>query len=155
MNPKKFALVGGIVMLAMGVIALIPSFSTVDGLVPLRLETSYGYFLNLFPMNIINKAALIIFGVAGILAANARNTALPKSIWFARTVFVVMGVAAILGMFRATDTMNGYWPLFGGEVWAHGIFAILGAYFGFALSSEAASRNAARFGNDRDIRNAS
>jgi hypothetical protein len=155
MNPKKFALIGGTVLLAVGLLSLIPSFSTVIGLVPLRVETSYGYFLNFFPMNVFNKVVHIGFGIWGILAASSRNTALPNSVWFSRAVFFVMGAFAILGMFNATNTLGGYYPLFGGEVWAHGIFAILGAYFGFTLSSRAAVINDQKFGDRRDIRNAS
>jgi hypothetical protein len=140
MHPRIFALIGGIVMLAMGILALIPAFAgqrTAD-LPPLVLDTSYGLFLGIFPMNIVNKLALILFGAAGIAAANAPTTSLPASIRFSRWVFGVMGVLTILGLFTQTNTLYGYWPLFGAEVWTHGIFAALGAYFGFVLPSRAA-----------------
>jgi hypothetical protein len=145
MHPKKFALIGGIIMLAIGALALIPSLyqyqSAAFDLPMLKNETSYGLFLGLFPMNIFNKIAMIVFGVAGILAANAPTTNLPKSILFSRIVFFVMGAAAILGLIPATNTLGGYWPLFGNEVWMHGVFALVGAYFGFALSSVAKREN--------------
>ena len=145
MHPKKFALIGGIVMLVMGALALIPSlylYPMANADLPLlNLDTSYGLFLGLFPMNILNKIALIVFGAAGIAAANAPTTNLPKSILFARVTFVVMGVAAILGMIPETNTLNGYWPLFGKEVSIHGVFALLGAYFGFMLPAAAKREN--------------
>lgn len=139
MQPKNYALIGGIVMLAMGALALIPAlYQYPAAMLPaLQLDTSYGLFLNTFPMNIINKVVLIAFGLAGIIASQRPTTALPASITWSRAVFVVMGIGAILGLFPQTDTVYGYWPLFGAEVWVHGIFSLLGAYFGFALTSKA------------------
>jgi hypothetical protein len=137
MHPRVYALIGGIVMLAVGVLSLIPSLVGTQATLPaLTLDTSYGLFLNLFPMNIVNKVVLILFGAAGIYASRASGRSLPMSILWSRVVFVVMGIAAIAGLFETTDTVYGYWPLFGNEVWAHGIFALLGAYFGFTLTSK-------------------
>jgi hypothetical protein len=126
-------------MLVMGAFALIPAlYDYPAAMLPaLKVENSYGLFLGIFPMNIFNKVALIAFGAAGIFASQLPTTALPASVKWARAVFVVMGIAAVLGLFRQTDTLSGYWPLFGAEVWSHGIFAILGAYFGFALTHKA------------------
>jgi hypothetical protein len=136
MSPRLFALWGGIVMLAMGVLSLIPSIAgTTETLPPLLNEASYGLFLGLFPMNIFNKLMLIVFGIAGITAATSKFRSLPASIYFSRVTLYVFGLAAILGLFSATDTLGGYWPLFGGEVWAHAIFAIIGGYFGYALTA--------------------
>ncbi len=136
MDPRKFALYGGAIMILMGVVSLIPALAgPTAGLPVLNLETSYGAFLNLLPMNIVNKIALIAFGVAGIGAANSKFRSLPMSIWFSRAVLFVFGALAILGLFPETNTLNGYWPLFGGEVVAHAIFAVIGGYFGYALSS--------------------
>lgn len=144
MDPRKFALYGGLVMLAIGVIAMIPALvGSADGLPPLQLENSYGLFLNLFPMNIVNKVVLILFGVAGIAAANAKGTNLPASIKYSRVVFFAMAALAVLGLIPQTSTLFGYWPLFGGEVIAHGVFALLGAYFGYALTTKAHERRPA------------
>lgn len=138
MHPRQFALYGGILMLLLGLVALIPQFvGSAATLPPLVVNTSYGLFMGLFPMNIFNKIALIVFGLGGIAAYSQKTTALPASIWYSRIVFVVMGIAALLGLFPATNTLYGYWPLFGGEVLLHGVFAVLGAYFGFALSTKA------------------
>lgn len=137
MNPRAFALVAGIVMVIMGVFSLIPGLVGDSSYLPrLAIETSYGNFLGLFPMNILNKIALILFGVAGIWAARVPGKNLPMSIFYSRAVFVVMGVLTLLGIFPATNTLFGYWPLFGNEVWMHGIFSLLGAYYGFALTSK-------------------
>lgn len=136
MHPKRFAFVAGVIMLLMGVIALVPSMvGSTAGLPPLNVETSYGLFLGYFPMNIFNKVALITFGVLGIWVSSERFTNLPASIYYSRWVFMVMGVLTILGAIPQTNTLMGYWPLFGKDVAEHAVFAILGAYFGYALSA--------------------
>ena len=135
MGAKKFALIGCIAMLAMGVISLIPNYVGYNDMLPvLKLNESYGLFWGYFPMNIVNKIALIAFGLAGITAASLSGNSLPRSILFSRVVFFVMGAGAILGLIPETSTFFGYWPLFGGEVYLHAAFAVMGAYFGFALS---------------------
>jgi hypothetical protein len=130
---QGFALYGGIAMLLMGFLALIPALSVVpyEGLPVLRIDYSYGMFLGFFPMNILNKIALMAFGVAGILVSREAARSYESSVLYSRAVFFVMGALAILGMFPLTNTLFGFWPLYGGEIFAHAIFAILGAYFGY------------------------
>lgn len=137
MHPQRFAMFGGILMLVMGLVSLIPSLagSAMD-LPPLLNETSYGLFLGFFPMNVFNKIALIAFGIAGIVASRMKGTELPSSIRYSRIVFFAFGLLAILGLIPQTNTLFGYWPLFGGEVVAHAAFALVGAYYGYALSSK-------------------
>ncbi len=135
MSPKKFARYGGLLMLVVGLLSLIPAMvGPTEGLPLLSLNTSYGAFLNLFPMNIVNKVLLILFGLGGLWAAADSAHSLPRSIVFSRIVFVAMGVAAILGTIPELSTFFGYWPLFGYEAVVHGVFAILGLYYGFALN---------------------
>jgi hypothetical protein len=143
MQPRKFALIGGIVMLAMGLLALIPdlyAYRQNSELPTLVVQSSYGYFLGFIPMNILNKLTLVLFGIAGIAATRAPTTSLPKSITWSRWVFFVMAPLAVLGLFYQTNTLGGYMPLFEAQAWIYGIFAILGAYFGFALTTKAAQK---------------
>jgi hypothetical protein len=137
MRPTVFARVAGIVMLAIGVLALIPAlnFIPASGLPALNVENSYGLFLGYVPMNILNKVLLMILGVAGIAASMAPATALPKSILWSRVVFVVSAVLAVLGLFVQTNTLNGYMPLYSWNVLSSAVFAVLGAYYGFALTA--------------------
>ena len=134
MHPRQFALYGGVIMLLAGLIALMYPGPTA-GLPDLKFDTSYGWFLGEIPMNVLNKFALMVFGVAGVMASNMRFTSLPASILYARAVFFVMGTLAILGMFRQTFTLGGYWPLFGSDVVFHAAVAVIGCYFGYALTS--------------------
>lgn len=133
MSAKKFALYGGIVMFLMGLVALIPGLEgSRAGLPELKLDTSYGAFLDLFPMNIINKIALLSFGIGGIAVSRIADKA--YAIHYSRLVFFVMGAAALLGIYDSTDTLFGYWPLYGGEIIAHALFAVLGGICGFIPS---------------------
>ena len=150
MHPKRFALIGGLLMIIVGVLAFIPTLSTDSvGLPVLNLDASYGLFLGYFPMNILNKAALIILGVLGVLAASRESIRLPMSIQYSRLVFYVLAALAILGLFPQTNTLFGYWPLFGNEVWFHAVVAVVGAYFGFALTNKAMEHSRLKPQHDR------
>lgn len=132
MSIRKFAFIGGLVMFVMGALAFIPILSGgYESLAPLKVTTSYGLFLGFFAMNIFNKLALLAFGVAGILASRAESLNVP--IGFARTVAIVMGVLALFGFVPGLSTLYGYWPLFGGEIILHGIFAVLGTHYGYTV----------------------
>lgn len=137
MHPKQFALIAGIVMVIAGVLALVPSFNVLPtlGMPALNIDTSYGLFLGYVPMNVLNKLALIAFGAVGIAISQAPATALPGSIRWSRIIFVVMGALAILGLFPQTQTLFGYMPLYSWDVVTHAVMAVLGAYFGFALTA--------------------
>ena len=142
MSTRNFALIGGIVMLVMGLLALVPNLNgSAESLPVLYVNDSYGLFLNVFPMNIFNKIALIVFGVAGMGCYFSSRYSYRLSSIFAKTVFWVMGTLAILGLFPETNTLSGYWPLFGAEVFAHGSFAVIGLYFGYLSMRETYHHN--------------
>lgn len=131
-NTKRFALIGGMTMLGMGVTAFVPALSTpprTARLPRLKVEASYGKFLGVFPLNVFNKAALTLFGVAGVIASQARSEK-PAQV-FARVVAFAMGPLALLGAIPRTKTLFGVLPLFGAEVAAHGTFAAVAAKVGF------------------------
>lgn len=134
MNAKKFALVGGIVMLVIGALSLIPAFTGLAfGLPILKIETSYGLFLGVFPLNIVNKAILIGLGLWGIAAASDPVLSISRSISFSRWVFTLSAVFVVLGLFPQTNTLFGYVPLFGAGVWFHAVMALLGGVFGYSV----------------------
>jgi hypothetical protein len=128
-------------MFLFGAIALVPSLvGPMVDLPPLNVETSYGLFLGYFPMNIFNKVALIILGLAGMIVSRERFTSLPASINYSRWLFIITAVLAILGAIPETNTLLGYWPLFGKEIGLHAIIAVLGAYFGYGLTARVPSQ---------------
>jgi hypothetical protein len=132
MHIRKFAMIGGWIMLLMGVLALIPALTNnVYMLPPLQVQTSYGLFLGYFPMNIFNKVALILVGLAGIMAS--RSDDVISSVKYSRFVCIAMGALAIMGFIPSLNTLFGYWPLFRGEIVAHAVFAVFGGYFGYVV----------------------
>ncbi|MES2803511.1 MAG: DUF4383 domain-containing protein [Bdellovibrionota bacterium] len=133
MNAKNFSLVGGIVILVLGALSLIPAFTGLSfGLPILKIETSYGLFLGIFPLNIINKAILIGLGLWGVAAASDPVLSIPRSITFSRTVCILTAVFAILGLFPQTNTLFGFAPLFGAGIWLHAVMALLSGIFGYS-----------------------
>lgn len=144
-SSRRFSLIGGIFMLVTGLLALVPNLSVYSQSLPeLYIEYSYGYFLSLFAMNVMNKTFLILMGVAGIICANMTNenvTTLTKDthspdVWWCRVLLYVSGAMAILGLFSATNTLAGYWPIFGHNVWLNALLAVLGGYFGYAATED-------------------
>lgn len=136
MHIKNFALIGGLIMLTMGLISFLPAMNVTEGLPPLYINMSYGMFLDLFPMNIFNKVTLLIFGLGGLGAYFTTKDTLHYSIIFSKVVFWVMGALSIIGLFPETNTLFGYWPLFGFEIIVHGIFALIGGYYGYIADKE-------------------
>jgi hypothetical protein len=136
MHTKNFALIAGLAMAMMGLIAFLPTLNVVEGLPPIYVNTSYGMFLDIFPMNIFNKLILIVFGITGVAAYMTAHRSLHFSIMYSKIVFWSMGALAILGLFPETNTLFGYWPLFGFEIIVHGLFALLGGYYGYVATRE-------------------
>lgn len=137
MNPRRFALIGGIVLMAVGILSLIPNLvGSAETLPALYVQNSYGLFLNYLPMNVLNKALLIVVGAFGIVAANLKFNSLPRSILWSRVVMVAMAIVTVLGLIPQTNTLFGYAPLFGGMIVFNAIWAVLGAYYGFYLTSK-------------------
>ncbi|NVB81360.1 MAG: DUF4383 domain-containing protein [Kofleriaceae bacterium] len=131
-SSKTFALVGGAAMLGMGIASFVPQLSVAPrkaGLPRLDIETSYGKFLGVFPLNVFNKVALTVFGAAGIAVSQLESER--PAMLYARAVAFAMGPLAVLGAIPRTRTLFGKWPLFGAEVVAHGAFAAAGAVTGF------------------------
>ena len=137
MHPKTFASVSGILLLVTGVLALLPSMvGSVEGLVPLSLDNSYGMFMGFMPLNLMSKVALILFGITGLYASRNLGRELPSSIAYSRAVFILMGALSIMGLIPSTNTFFGYMPLYGANSAFFGVISLMGAYFGYALSSQ-------------------
>lgn len=145
MYTQRFALTGGLVLLAGGIAAFVPALSSIppEGLPAMDVEQGYTLFLNLFAMNIISKIAWIVLGIYGIYAYTRPGTSLPASIGFSQTICWLMGALAVLGIFPQTNTLMGNWPLYGNLIWLHAVFSALGAYFGYSLTRKLAKHKVA------------
>lgn len=132
-DSREYAFFGGSLMLTLGLIALVIPGSGYT-LPFISLDVSYGLFIGLFPMNIVNKIILIIFGLAGLLIAISKRPKAPLwSLMWCRVIGIGAGILALLGMFPWTNSLWGFMPLFWGQILGHLTLSLLGLHFGFGL----------------------
>ena len=129
MSTRTFALLFGIVFLAVGVAGFIPGITTAPhpGHPDLAVTAGYGQLLGLFPVNILHNVVHILFGLWGLLAYKSLGAS--KS--YAKGVAIIYAVLTVAGIVPGLNTMFGLVPLFGNDVWLHALLALVAAYFGW------------------------
>jgi len=134
MSTRTFAFVAGILYLGAGILGFIPGITSPPptGAPQLAVESSYGYLLGLFPINVLHNLVHIGIGAWGLLAYNSGVRART----FAVSIAVIYGLLAILGLFPPAHTLFGFVPLFGHDVWLHAGTALIAGYFGFLAPPE-------------------
>ena len=129
MRTATFSLIIGIAFLAAGVLGLIPAAlePPPPDAPPTRLAVLYGYLIGLFPVNILHTAVHLAIGVWGLAAW--RGATDPKR--YARSLAILYGVLAGMGLIPGLNTVFGLIPLDSHDVWLHAGTAALAAYFGW------------------------
>ena len=129
MKAATFALIAGIVYLALGILGLIPAALVPPPLEapPTRFALLYGYLLGLFPVNILHTAVNLIVGALGLAAWSGRLSAM----MYARALAWFFGVLAVMGMLPLLNTTFGLMPLHAHDIWLHAITALGAAYVGW------------------------
>jgi|SRR5690554_788694 len=127
---RKFALVFGIVYALVGVLGFIPALVTQPEMT-MASQMDHGLLLGLFPVNLWHNLYHVAIGLWGVFAANHFNS----SVTFARVNAVLFAALAIFGLFPGLNTLFGFLPLYGHDVWLHAATAALTAYFGFGAPS--------------------
>ncbi|HJQ15412.1 MAG TPA: DUF4383 domain-containing protein [Allosphingosinicella sp.] len=137
MNTRNFALVFGIVFLLVGIAGFIPGLNQMPHAEhpALKVSANYGQLLGLFPVNILHNAVHILFGVWGLLAYRA----LAGAKLYARGVALIYAVLTVAGLVPGLDTLFGFVPLFGNDIWLHALLALVAAYFGWVHRDSVAS----------------
>jgi len=128
---RTFAMVLGVGFLLVGILGFIPPLLTHpahDHHEPLRVTAFDGYLLGLFHVNILHSAVHALFGVMGIFMARRFRSAR----YYGRIVAVSYLLLTIMGLFHGPDTVFGYIPIHGNDVWLHLLICGAAAYFGFA-----------------------
>jgi hypothetical protein len=145
MKTSTFALIFGLVYLVGGLLGLVPAMLVPPpaDAPPTTFALVYGYLLGLFPVNIALSFVHVAVGGWGLSAR--RNHA--HSLLYARSLAVLFGVLAVLGLLPMTNTLFGMMPIHGGDVWLHGLTAVIAAYFGWREPVRAAERR--RISTDR------
>jgi hypothetical protein len=134
MSVRTFALIYGLLFAVTGIAGFIPGLVTPHDAVEhqLAIEQGAGDLLGLFPTNILHNIVHLAFGVWGILVYRSTSAA----IGYARSVAIVYAVFMVMGLIPGLDTVMGFVPLHGNDVWLHAALAAVAAYFGFVRHAE-------------------
>lgn len=129
MSIATFALIFGIAYLGAGLLGLIPAalMPPPADAPPTSFALMYGYLLGLFPVNILHSAVHLAIGFWGLMAW--RGMASPHV--FARSLALLYGVLAVMGLIPGMNTLFGMLPMHGHDVWLHAGTAVVAAYFGW------------------------
>lgn len=95
------------------------------------LDKAYGFLFGLFPVNAAHDVLHIIFGLWGVLSAKHR-----AAVWYCRIVAVVYAVLIVLGAIPITNTLFGIAPMYGHDLWLHGIVALVTLSGGWGAPSQ-------------------
>jgi hypothetical protein len=142
MKTSTFALLIGIVYLGAGLLGLVPAMLTPPpaDAPPTSFDLLYGNLLGIFPVNIASTGMHLLVGAWGIAAwRGVANPAL-----FARSIAMLYGVLALMGMIPLLSTVFGWIPIHGNNVWLHAATAALAAYFGWRNEIVHAERRSER-----------
>lgn len=126
---RYFALVAGGAFTLAGIAGFLPFFTPhpPPGAPDLILNTSYGLLLGLFPVNILHNLFHFGVGVMGLLAFRAY----PSALQFSRYLGITLAVLTLMGLTPPLRTGFGILPLYGHDIWLHGLEAVIGIYLGF------------------------
>ena len=142
MKTSTFAFLAGLAYLVAGLLGLVPAMlmpPPADA-PPTTFTLLYGYLLGLFPVNVVHSALHLAIGAWGIAAwRRASDPAL-----FARALALLYGALAVLGMLPLFNTLLGWIPIHGHDIWLHGVTAAIAAYFGWRGELSPAERRGAR-----------
>jgi Domain of unknown function (DUF4383) len=135
MSVRAFALIYGVVFIAVGVAGFIPALVSPHDAVQyeLTIEQGAGDLFGLFPINVLHNIVHLAFGAWGLAAY--RGT--PAAIGYARVVAMVYAVFVLMGFVPGLNTVFGLVPLHGNDLWLHALLAAGAGYFGFIRDAEA------------------
>lgn len=129
---QRFALIIGIVYLTIGILGFIPAIVSQSGAMPPSIEklgvvSGFGYLMGLFPVNTPHNIIHLVTGLLGIVA----SIALDSSRLFSGQLGIYYTTLAVLGLVPVANTFFGLFPLYGADIFLHGLTGALGIYFGF------------------------
>jgi Domain of unknown function (DUF4383) len=138
MNTRTLATVFGLVFVLVGIVGFFSSPPPSDA-PPLALAHGHGLALGLFPVNTLHNLIHIGFGLVGLLAA--RGAVMSAKGYF-QFLAVAYGLLTVLGLLPATQTTFGLVPIWGNDVWLHGLIAVVAGIIGFTTVAESVTARA-------------
>ncbi|MBE9181202.1 DUF4383 domain-containing protein [Oculatella sp. LEGE 06141] len=133
MATRNFALIIGIVFVAIGISGFVPGLVTPAPMEPnsLVVDTGYGYLMGLFPINIFHNIVHLTVGALGIISSRT-----PRNAWYyAVGLMLFYSLLAAMGFLPVLGTSMGLIPIFGHDIWLHAGTAFLAGYFAFVRPS--------------------
>ena len=129
MGARTFAMSIGIIYLILGVLGFIPAMRVPPAIdsPSLVIGAGYGYLFGLFAVNVLHNLVHLVVGAMGIYAYNSYAS----SRKFAQSLAIFFGIITVMGLIPLLRTTFGLMPLFGHDIWLHGISAVVAGYFGW------------------------
>src|SRR5687768_29192 len=130
MSPiRAFALALGLVYLLVGIAGFIPGLvePPAANAPAVHVHHGHGYLLGLFPVNLLHNLFHIFIGLFGLVGSISYLGAR----LYARSVALIYGILAILGLIPMANTVFGLIPIHGNDVWLHALTALAAGYFGW------------------------
>jgi hypothetical protein len=126
MSTRTFALIFGVVFLAVGILG----FNLVPGVlqdVAGEGTDTHGMLFGMFHVNMVHNIVHLLFGVWGLAASRSAS----GSVGFFRAVALIYALLAIMGLVEATKHGFGYVELGDKNVWLHAGLSVVGFFFGW------------------------
>jgi hypothetical protein len=129
MSARSLALILGIAYLGAGLLGLMPGMllPSPAGAPALRFDVMNGRLLGLFPVNMLLSLLYLLVGAWGLGAYMGWWR--PRT--YARSLAFLFGALGVLGLIPGLNTLYGWLPLHGNDVWLHLGTAAIAAYLGF------------------------
>jgi hypothetical protein len=128
LSTRSFTLGLGVVLLVLGAAGFLPPLlAPLTGITALRLHGGAGALLGAFPVNWLLDLVHVALGIWAIAAAGRFVTA--RS--FLKAAAVILGLLALLGVIPGLHVLLGLMPLYGNDVWLHGLLAVAAAIYGW------------------------
>jgi hypothetical protein len=124
MSTRTFALIFGILFIAIGAAGFVPSLIAAPDVGDIG---GHGMLFGLFAVNTPHNVVHLLFGLWGLAASRSVSAATA----YARGVAIIYAVLALFGLLPGVQDGFGAMPLYGKDVWLHGALALFGAYFGW------------------------
>lgn len=132
MSTRSFAALLGIALLAGAALGFVPALLVANADIhPLSMDTPHDQLFGLFPVNAVDNILHAILGVWGLVASRSGQGARR----FAR---LMAGILLLLTLGGFVPAAGDLLPLYGNDIWLHGLMSVAGAYFGWVHRSPAA-----------------
>ncbi|MBL8132478.1 MAG: DUF4383 domain-containing protein [Anaerolineae bacterium] len=130
---RYFALLMGIAFVLAGIGGFVPGItqSPHADMPEMALSTSYGLLLGLFPINLLHNLIHLALGVWGLAAFRAESSAR----LYCRALAITLAIFVMMGVLPALSTTFGLLPLFGHDIWLHGLEAAVAFYLGYVYKT--------------------